>query len=114
MSVVLLRRIGFLRLPPRGQIRPARLADAAAPARCGLEDAQGPRGVHVRRPDSPFPGYEAAHDYATRSGDSFIGPGFYKGEVKHRTRVLGQVSPPVLCLWGTGPSLAARLHILGR
>ena len=57
------------------------------------------------RTDPPFPGYEAAPDYETRSADSVVGPGFYNGGIKYRSRILGQVSPPVLYLWGTESDL---------
>ena len=57
------------------------------------------------RPDPQFPGYEAASDYGTRSADSVIGPGFYNGGIKYRSRVLGQVSPPVPYPWGTESDL---------
>lgn len=53
------------------------------------------------RPDPPFPGYEAAPDHRTRPEDTVVVPGFYRGEVKHLKRVLPQVSPSLLFLWGT-------------
>ena len=53
------------------------------------------------RPDPPFPGYEAGPDYKNRPDDSVVVPGFYRGEVKHLKRILPQLLPPLLFLWGT-------------
>lgn len=53
------------------------------------------------RPDPPFPGYEAAPDHKTRPENTVVVPGFYRGEVKHLKRVLPQILPSVLYLWGT-------------
>lgn len=53
------------------------------------------------QPDPPFPGYEPAPGYETRPDDSVVVPGFYRAEVKHLMRVLPQVQPPLLFLWGT-------------
>ena len=62
------------------------------------------------KPDPPLPGYEAAPDWATRSADSYVGPGFYKGEVKHRSRVLGQIQPPLLYVWGSASDLGGSAY----
>ena len=53
------------------------------------------------RPDPPFPGYEAAPDYKTRPEDTISVPGFYRGEAKHLKRIMPQLLPPILFLWGT-------------
>lgn len=53
------------------------------------------------RPDPPFPGYEAAPDHKTRPENTVVVPGFYRGEVKHLKRVLPQILPSILYLWGT-------------
>ena len=62
------------------------------------------------RPDPPFPGFEAGPDYKSRSEDSFVVPGFYRSEVKHRKRVLGQVLPPLLFLWGTESDIGSSTY----
>ena len=47
----------------------------------------------------------AAPDYETCSADSVVGPGFYNGGIRYRSRIPGQVSPPVMYLWGTKSDL---------
>ena len=53
------------------------------------------------RPDPPLPGYEAAPDYKTRPEDTISVPGFYRGEAKYLKRIMPQLLPPILFLWGT-------------
>lgn len=53
------------------------------------------------RTDPPFPGYPADPGHKTRREDTIIMPGFYRGEVTKITRVLPDVLPPTLYLWGS-------------
>ena len=53
------------------------------------------------RPDPPLPGYPSAPDYKTRSEETVLVPGFYRGEVTQIRQVLPIIHPPLLYLWGT-------------
>ena len=53
------------------------------------------------RPDPPFPGYEAAPDYKTRSPETKLITGFYRGEATPIKRALAEALSPILYLWGT-------------
>ena len=57
------------------------------------------------RPDPPFPGYEPAPDYASRTPETRLVKGFYKYDVIHIKRALSNLHPPTLYIWGTASDI---------
>ena len=70
-----------------------------------FDDAQSPRSVHVRKARPAVSGLRGSLRLRDVLPGQRVGPGFYDGAIKYRYRVLGQVSPPFLYLWGTESDL---------